>query len=540
MNKLLITLGILLCFASCQKRLKDIINEADGAIFSIYTYDEFGSPAGFGSGFFIDATGTGITNYHVLDGAVKAIIKTADETEYEIDSVIASDKNLDIAKFSIKNNGNTFPSLNFSKKKIERGDVVCNISSPLGLEKTVSNGIVSSLRKHKQFGDIVQITAPISSGSSGSPILDEKGDVFAVASFIRRGGQNLNFGVLIDKDKIDNLSKSDIKINSKDFVILNIPADDGASIILNAIEFGKSSTTLYLSYTHLNLIGGNNYPVWCELNKKEKGFCIDVLDTKKRYYVKSSTLGVDKAHATKINLASTLKFKVYLPAIKGDINHISIYGMGRDDGRWQFKDIYLEEYKVKANVNFEDYTRDYALACLREGDFVDARSMLVEWVENNPDDVIALNALGIISYLADDNNIALYYFSEAIDKNPNDELAYVNRFAVYQYQENYSAALDDITKAIQVAPNQPDNYIYRALLYMEMEDWENMKADLDKVIASPDFTKDAWPYRHRVYANMQLGNWKEVCKDIFTAFDLTEDKNMKTELQNLWVGCGCK
>ena len=240
-------------FSSCQKSLKDIVKEAEEATFIIYTYDEFGSPAGSGSGFFIDENGTGITNYHVLDGAVKAIIKTTDEKEYEINKVIASDKNWDIVKFSIKAYHSGFKYLRFSKKAIEKGDIVYNISSPMGLEKTISNGIVSSLREDKQHGAVVQITAPISSGSSGSPILDKNGNVFAVATYVRRGGQNLNFGVLIDKNRIDNLVKSDFiaqnpKFNAKsDFVILNIPADDDEEIILNAIEFGKTSTTLYLS-----------------------------------------------------------------------------------------------------------------------------------------------------------------------------------------------------------------------------------------------------------------------------------------------------
>jgi len=110
---------ILLCFSSCQKSLKQIISETEEATFIIYTYDEFGSPAGSGSGFFIDANGSGISNYHVLDGAVKAIIKTADEKEYEIAQVLFSDKDWDIVKFSIKSNGDTFKPLKFSKKKIE-------------------------------------------------------------------------------------------------------------------------------------------------------------------------------------------------------------------------------------------------------------------------------------------------------------------------------------------------------------------------------------------------------------------------------------
>jgi serine protease Do len=546
MEKLLILLGILISFVSCQKSLKDIIREAEEATFIIYTYDEFGSPAGSGSGFFINANGIGITNYHVLDGSVKAIIKTSNGKEYEIDSVIASDKDWDIVKFSIKANGNTFKPLRFSKNKIEKGDVVYNISSPMGLEKTVSDGIVSSLREDKQHGEIVQVTAPISSGSSGSPILDEKGDVFAVATFVRRGGQNLNFGVLVDNEKIDNLTKSDFtKKNSKfntqsNFIILNIPANDGADITLNAIELGKTSTILYLSYTHLNLIAGTDYYLWCELNKKENGFTLEDLDTKKEYYVISSTLGVNKANANKINLAMTVKFKVYLPPIRDNLKHINVYGCGKSDSRWLFKDINLEKYKEDINVNFEDYNRDYALACLTEGYFEEAQSSLSELLENNPNDAIALNTLGILSYIADNNSNAIYYFSEAIDKNPNDELAYINRFTVYKYQKNYSAALDDITKAINITPEQPDNFIYRATLYMDMKDWKNAKVDLDKAIATDGFKTDAGAYIYRVYTNAHLKNWKDACKDIYTAFNLTDNSEWEQELQQLWKDCGCR
>ena len=72
----MILLGVL-CSA-CSKDLKEIIADTKPATFIIYTFDEFGSPQGSGSGFFIDDSGVGITNYHVLDGAVKAVLKTDD------------------------------------------------------------------------------------------------------------------------------------------------------------------------------------------------------------------------------------------------------------------------------------------------------------------------------------------------------------------------------------------------------------------------------------------------------------------------------
>lgn len=231
MNKCLFLMVCLtIVLSSCKMTLKDIVKEAEQATFVIYTYDEYGTPKGIGSGFFIDKEGTGITNYHVLDGAVKAVLKTSDEEKYEINQVIASDRKWDIAKFTIKNDKNKiFNYLKFSNKEIEKGDKVYNISSPMGLEASVSEGIVSSLRSDGQHGNIIQVTAPISSGSSGSALLDQDGKVFAIATFKYNQGESLNFGVAINGEKLDLLEENEFakrnsKFNRKDnFIILNVP-----------------------------------------------------------------------------------------------------------------------------------------------------------------------------------------------------------------------------------------------------------------------------------------------------------------------------
>lgn len=548
MNKQILTLciALLVGLVSCSKSLQDIIKHTEDASFIIYTYDEFGSPYGSGSGFFIDANGTGITNYHVLNGATKAYIRTSDEAEYEIDSIIGSDEDWDILKFTIKGEHSQFKYLNFSKKDIQKGDEVYNISSPLGLEKTVSNGIVSSLRNDQKHGDIVQVTAPISPGSSGSPLLDKNGNVFAVATFLKQGGQNLNFGVLVDKEKVDKLINSDFsrsnnKFNSKsNFVILNLPSDKGADITLNAIEFGENATTVYMSYTHLNLMGADDYYVWVELNQKEEGFMIEDLDSHKEYYVISSTIGIDKTNATGVSLGTTTQFRVFLPPIKDKIGRFTVYGCGKNDNRWVFKDIDLNRYNKSNIINTENYKRDYALASLREGELNHAHDLLTELIENNPNDAIALNTLGIISYIADNNSDALYYFSEAIKENPNHDLGYINRHVVYKYQNNYSAALDDISKAISIEPDQPDNLIYRADLYMDLENWTEAKKDIDKAIKSDDFKNDIGAYMYRIYVNAHLNSYTDVCNDIRLAFKLADTKDIKEQLQDLWYRFGCK
>ena len=91
----------MIIFSACKPSLKDIVKDTEQATFIIYTYDEYGTPKGTGSGFFIDRKGTGITNYHVLDGAVKAVLKTSDGERYEIDQVDIQDEKVDIGDIKV-------------------------------------------------------------------------------------------------------------------------------------------------------------------------------------------------------------------------------------------------------------------------------------------------------------------------------------------------------------------------------------------------------------------------------------------------------
>ena len=89
-------------------------------------------------------------------------------------------------------------------EKAEVGDVVYVISSPQGLENTISDGILSGIREIEPKKKILQITAPISAGSSGSPVFNKNGEVIGIATFIFKEAQNLNFAMPINfiKDKI--------------------------------------------------------------------------------------------------------------------------------------------------------------------------------------------------------------------------------------------------------------------------------------------------------------------------------------------------
>lgn len=531
------TLAILL--SGCgPKDVKTIIAETKEASFIIYTYDEYGTPKGSGSGFFINADGVGITNYHVLDGAVKAQLTLSDSTELEIDKVLASDAKWDIIKFSVKNQDNKkFKFLKFSNKLVEQGDKVYNISAPMGLEQTVSDGLVSSLREDSH-GQVVQITAPISPGSSGSAILNENGEVIAVATFLHKGGQNLNFGVAINDSKLAALSQNEFEkknasFNKKEnFIILNIPDDRNGTVVLHALEFKNDATVAYLSFTNLDL-SLNKHVIWCELNKKDDGFLIEDKERNRKYYVTSSTIGVDKPNGTEVALASNYKFKVFFPAIRDELHTIDVT-YGHTSRGWQFTNINLDRYREKLSYQSNEYIRNYAYSTMHKGDLNDASSIFLSMLEENPEDLFALNAMGIISYAVENINDANYYFSKAIESHPNNTLGYLNRSQLYKYQKDYKNAIADMTTAININPAQPDSYFVRGTMYADTDQWDDAVNDYSKAIESDDFKNDPYAYFYRAIAHVRTKNVKAARDDVQTSYNLTNDPELEEALQELW------
>jgi len=175
--------------------LSQLIKTARPAVVTIFMGDEQGKVVGQGSGFFINAQGQVATNYHVIRMGVRGSVKTADNKVYPIKSVLAHDAYGDLAICQVEMDQPPARFLEVSADMPEVGDRVVVIGSPLGLELTVSEGIVSAIRDKTHKGQAFQMTAPISPGNSGGPVLNLKGQVIGVATFFRGGGQNLNFAI---------------------------------------------------------------------------------------------------------------------------------------------------------------------------------------------------------------------------------------------------------------------------------------------------------------------------------------------------------
>ena len=155
--------------------------------------DANGQPLSLGSFFFV-SNGEIASNLHVVEGAVRGYAKlVGKKRKYEIEAIIAVDPDRDLVVLKIS--GSTAPALALGDSDaVQVGESVYAVGNPKGLEGTFSQGIVNSIR---DIGSdkLLQITAAISPGSSGGPVMNDKGEVIGVSVAKFRGGQNLNFAI---------------------------------------------------------------------------------------------------------------------------------------------------------------------------------------------------------------------------------------------------------------------------------------------------------------------------------------------------------
>jgi S1-C subfamily serine protease len=193
--------GVAAQSAPPRKDIPSIARAANGAIVSIVMSDKDGSPIAQGSGFLISNDGMILTNYHVIAEGSSAVVKLPEGAFYVVDGVLAFDKARDVAV--IRAHGEKFRTLTLGDSdKLQVGEEVVAIGNPLSLESTVSNGIVSGIRTaEEEGGKFLQVTTPISPGSSGGPLFNMAGEVVGITTLYLKGGENLNFAVPINDAK---------------------------------------------------------------------------------------------------------------------------------------------------------------------------------------------------------------------------------------------------------------------------------------------------------------------------------------------------
>lgn len=391
--------------------IPEIIKKIEPSIIVVLTYDREGKLLGQGSGFFINENGEAITSRHVLEGAVRAEVKTIDGMIYPITKIIAEDQDGDIVKLEVTIPKNQLHFLEISPVLPEVGEQIVVIGSPLGLEQTVSDGIVSAVRKIPIFGKIIQISAPISPGSSGSPVVNLNGEVIGVATFQMVEGQNLNFAI------------------------------PGSRIL----ELSSESP--------------QNISEWGTTQAKQN------LTPAKQYYSNGVSLMLTKNYVKAIS-----SFKL---AIKEEPSFAEAFfniGYCYDElGRHQEavaafkKALHLKPDFVEAHYNL-------GIAFDELKQFKDSINAYQRAAELKPDFFEAFFNLGVALGKEQRHQDAVEAFKQAIKISPDDSESHLNLGIAYGHLNLYDEALAALKQAIRINPDDPQAHYSIGIVYLSLED----------------------------------------------------------------------
>src|SRR5258707_15062683 len=182
--------------ASRPETLPELVRRVKPSVVAIATYDAQGEALMTGSGFFV-RPGQVVTNLHVIRGAQRSEIKTLDGKGkiFPVAGLLAVDEEGDLALLSVEMPPDRPRVSELARVLPDEGERIVVIGNPLKLEGSVADGIVSAVREVPNVGKIIQITAPISHGNSGSPVFNMKGEVVGVVTVKVTNGQNINLAI---------------------------------------------------------------------------------------------------------------------------------------------------------------------------------------------------------------------------------------------------------------------------------------------------------------------------------------------------------
>jgi tetratricopeptide (TPR) repeat protein len=458
---LLLVLIIPIRVEASQDLLPELVRRIKPSAVAIETFDSRGEKLSRGSGFFIDVDRI-VTNRHVIEGAHRAEIHSSTGVVIPVKGVIAVDAEGDIALLKIDPPTPQVRPLPLDKTSPQEGESVVVIGNPLGLEGSVTNGIVSAVRDIPTFGRIIQITAPISSGSSGSPVVNMQGQVIGIATLQVTGGQSVNFA--IPSERISQLQAT---------TMMSLPelvANTGRNKRAKAVQFfrdglsflSKDDCEKALPYFEKAVESDSNYAeAWAQ-----SGFCneklgrhAEALEASK----KAVNLRPSAESYFNIGLAS-FYLKQYKEAAEAYRQSIRIdpynaadayYALGLVYRDWGKADDEIQAYKQAIRLR-PDYTDAYerlGSRYMKSKKFNEAIDVYRQISALKPGDAVAPNNLGEAYAELNRYNDAAESFRQSIRLKPDFGRAYYNLGKCLLAMGNRDAALEQYTILTNIDPS---------------------------------------------------------------------------------------
>jgi tetratricopeptide (TPR) repeat protein len=418
-----------------QDFLPELVRRIKPSAVAIETFDAHGEKLSRGSGFFID-TDRIVTNRHVIEGAYRAEVHSSNGNVYPVRGVLAVDAEGDIALLKIDAPAVAVRPLPLDRTSPQEGESIVVIGNPLGLEGSVTNGIVSAVRDIPTFGRIIQITAPISSGSSGSPVVNMNGQVIGIATLQITGGQSVNFA--IPSERISQLQQTPSLMSLSELVVAS-----GKNKRAKAVQFfrdglsflSKDDCQKALPYFEKAVESDSNYAeAWAQT-----GFCneklgkhAEALEASRR----AVTLRPSAESFFNIGLANFyLKqyreaAEAYRQAIKLDPYNAAdaYYALGLVYRDWGKPEEEIQAYK-QAIRQRPDYTSAYerlGARYFKSRKFPEAIEVFRQLAALKPGDANAPNNMGEAYLELNRLNEALESFRQSIRLKPDFGKAYYN------------------------------------------------------------------------------------------------------------------
>ena len=472
-----------------------IAEKALAATVYLEMQDKSGKTLGIGSGFFVQPNLIA-TNYHVIEGAAKGTAKLVGKyTTYDIEGFTATDRDNDLALLKVTASGIKPLALGDSDT-VQIGETVYVAGNPKGLEGTFSDGIISS-RRDKDTKERLQMTAPISPGSSGGPVLNRKGEVIGV-SFARHraiDAENLNFAIpskylkaLLEQSKLAKPLSQEKQFVSADTYVLwgNAKYDlgDYAGAIADYTMAIRLKPDDADAYYNRGLAKGKLGQYFAAITDFDTAIRLQP-DDADAYYNRGLAKGKLGQY-----FAAITDFDTAIRLQPDDADAYYNRGLAKDKLGQYFAAI--TDYDTAIRLK-PDYVRAYGNrgnAKAELGQYFAAITDYDTVIRLKPDDALAYGNRGLAKVELEQYFAAITDYDTAIRLNPNDAKAYFNRGNAKAELGQHFAAITDFDTAIRLKSDDAKAYVNRGTVKALLgRTWE-AKQDYQKALKLAEHVND--------------------------------------------------
>lgn len=409
------------------------------AVFSVVAENENGVPFSHGTGFFLSTSGVGITNFHVLQGAVKGYIRTSEGEQFGISHIVDYNPNLDLVKFKVDVKKKVQP-LKLVAKNIEQGCAVFSFGMPKQYQNnnTVQTGVFLQQIKLQGYGNVLQTTLPIEKFASGLPVIMSTGEVAGILTDNISNSPNVSYAI----------SATNIRLLGRN---LNLSINQMAkstletSDVKNAYTYGEGGE-YYKAVKLLSSVLMNNPTNHLALYYRGVFQCRGKLDVE----------------AGLADLANACKM----------VNYSNYY----------------------YNMHYSSFLRNKLLANadmnVKLGSVLDQIVFVLKKcieIDPNRNDAYAQLAYILAEYYKDVPERlkeALAYSNHAIELDGTNPISYVERAEIKRHLHDVGGAVLDCENAIELAPNYYRPYLIRGdLKFFDLRSFDEELMDINKALS---------------------------------------------------------